>query len=148
LCGDSRYLPGRFLSLQVFAVSGGDLGGPVSASKNPVPGGRGHTRLLPHGRQISAGWQRRFLGRAIVADLTQALRTADSIPLEHRQPAFVGGSDQGRREEGARDGQVDLGDAALFAGGNLLGLSALIGAISLSGSLIAWAKLQGVLKTR
>ena len=40
-----------------------------------------------------------------------------------RQAAFDRGFDQNRGEEGERDGQVDLADAAPLASGNLLGLS-------------------------
>ena len=41
LCRDFRYRFGALSSLREFVVSGGDFGGPVSASKNSVPGGQG-----------------------------------------------------------------------------------------------------------
>ncbi len=60
-------------------VSGGDFGGPVSASKNSVPGGQGseQTRgVCRTGARPWRRWQQRVFGAcAIVADSTQALRT-------------------------------------------------------------------------
>jgi hypothetical protein len=50
-------LAGLFWSLGTSVVSGGDFGGPVSASKNSVPGGQGSAtdvRRLSHGSQTSA----------------------------------------------------------------------------------------------
>jgi hypothetical protein len=41
--GNPLSVSAPFGSLQTSVVSGGDFGGPVSASKNPVPGGPGST---------------------------------------------------------------------------------------------------------
>src|SRR6516162_7260216 len=74
-----------------FFVSGGDFGGPVSASKNSVPVGQGSEQTCGFcrtGERPRRRWQRPvFWACAIVADSTQALRTADSIPPEHRAVA-------------------------------------------------------------
>ena len=64
------------------------FGGPVSASRNSVPGRQGSTadiRLLSHGSQTSAALASGVFGAcAIVAGSTQALRTLKSCGLGHQ----------------------------------------------------------------
>jgi hypothetical protein len=96
--GSSRpFVPGFPLSVTApFGLCGRPLSlAPISAAlsphpKIPFPGGQGSARLRFGfiAAKARRRWQRRcFWACAIVADSTQALRTADSIPPEHRAVA-------------------------------------------------------------
>jgi len=126
--GISAIGSGPFWSLRASLVFGGDLGGPVSASKNPVPRGpdsAADMRLLPHGNQTTTAWQPRyFRGFALLLwvqpkrfELPAPFRGGIAQPLDidaSRQTALHGSADQLGSQEGERDRHVYMPDAALF----------------------------------
>jgi hypothetical protein len=119
----------RTLSLRAPGVSGGDYGGLVSASKNPVPGGqarRSTCGICRAGSRPTTAWQRRYLGGFALLlwaqperfELSAPFRRSIAQPLDvdaSRQTALDGGADQLGSKEGERDRHVDMADTALFA---------------------------------
>src|SRR5258708_40103580 len=134
-CADFRPLPSRISVSARVELFGGDFWRPVSASKNSVPGDRVFSAKFDRTAPVI-----RMFCAAVIRDLSfwavpqlfriEAERLKLPAPFSRRiakpldadaagQATFYGCFHKIGREEGKRDGHIDLANAALLASAKL-----------------------------